>query len=120
MATYRQILQNADIKQFGMLGENFATCKLKLLKDIELHEFRCKLGIDFYAHLLDHLNDYDSAESWDSTKADYAANEAVIYQGILWAAVAANPTVGETPNQKDGLWILGKEVIGVDIIIKIC
>ena len=103
MVTSNQLLTNQEVRDYGEIGVNFATCKLRILRQIERYEFRVRFGIDLYSLLLSSQIDYSTTLKWNKSKADYAVDDVVTYSDYIWKCIAI-PTVGSSPSKSSIFW----------------
>lgn len=97
----KTLLSKSDAKKFSELGDNYPSCDLTDIYQVELEQFRGCLGIEFRAVLMIALKDYSAVLQW--TAGSYVVGNVVKNKGAYWIVKANTATEPITENDFWGL-----------------
>ncbi len=91
MGSKKTLLTPSGIIDFLGLDSAFPKCDLRSIYQIEVNEFRCKIGMKLYERLCECLAEYPCEEYVSGTT--YPEGSVVVYKGIYYKAIKETDSI---------------------------
>ena len=87
MAVAPTLITPTEVKELARIDRHVQPCDINDIRQVETTMARECLGKEFYADLVNDLNDYSSVAAW-TNGVTYLVGQSVVYKGVYYTAIA--------------------------------